>query len=724
MKLFLDDIKRITWLKEEIEAQSWGKVFLTLPKGFYFVFYYNLIESESKIEVVLAKSLYEINEGIYRGMPAQHIGYIKDPFDTTGYILFSLLKSACRTQESISKLNDLFFSYKIKDLEQYKANLKIRIIGSQQINSAISFNTALNNIFEENNKPVHGLCMIYELIDNYAKNVKGKSIYGQLLTKIVKAVKNPNGGLVPEYPNTTMRYLIVGEKAASTNPEMMESLEKAKQLYRSSNSPYSVYLETGWYFNKYDLKWRKRISDDSFFFQMDKISTENGGYQFTPEGFKNLTNDVNGIVNGDGIEKLIVKGYDGKLGDYISFEEAFKLYPNLPDIFSVFSVNVIDNGYSFYFTPTPKSLILISSKQKNKEYDIDKIKYVALHEMQHFVQNEEGFDNGGNLSFASLIDAVGGSSFRNFYNSLFAFQKKFEEVCITIPQQDFDSLIGGLISLNTNISLDSLAKICETKESIVSNSSTITYYLVSIYSLNDRTNGIIENFVNKYFDSSYLDLFKLALQQNRKALERDKQLTSRGWTKKDLYSLNFQTYQSLLGEIESRFVQQTSKIPKELQDYFEFYTSETIDPSKIAVYNDSAYLDEGKKAKAGIETTNDGKYIIHLPNSFSDTIDLLHETGHILYDFLKDDILSNVDMITKSVELGKDIEEYFCESFVDYIHRKDIDAALTRDISFGRSIENYTDFDDIISDILYYQSSIDESGLILRLSFVEKLLAN
>jgi hypothetical protein len=723
MKLFLDDIKKIDWLKQEIESQSWGKVFLTLSKGFYFVFNYDLVESESNIKVSSAKSVYEINEGLYRGLSAQHIGYMKEPFETTNYLFFSLLKSACRTEEATSKLNELFFSYKIKDVQEYKANLKTHITGSQQINSAISFNTALNNIFIANPKPVHGLCMIYEFIDNYAKNVKGKSIYGQFLSKIVKAVKNPNGGLVPEYSNTIMRYLIVGEKAAANNAEMMESLERAKELHRSYNSAYSIYLETGWYFNKYDLKWRKRISDDTFYFQMDKISLSDGSFQYTPEGFKDLKNQVELLSNDSiGIEKLIAKGYDGKLSDYVSFEDAFNLYPNLRDIYSVFSVNVINYGSSFYFNPNPKSLVLISSKKTNSLYDIDRVKYVALHEIQHYVQNEEGFGNGGNPTLASLIDAVGGSSFRNFYNSLFAFQNKFAEVCITIPHEEFGDLIRQLRSINLKVSLDNFVNLCEDKEKIAYNASSITYYLLTIYSLDDRTNSIIETFINKYFDSSYLELFRLSLQQNRKALERDENLTRKGWTKQDLYILNFQTYEALLGEVESRFVQQTSKIPKELQDYFELYTSETIDQSKISVYNDSAYIDEGKKAEAGIETTAENNYIIHLPEAFSNSINLLHETAHILYDFVKDSILSNVDLVTKSIESGKEIEEYFCESFVDYIHRKDIDAALTRDINFEREIKDYTDFDDIISSVLYYQSSIDENGLLLRLSFVEKML--
>ena len=159
MKLFIDDIKKIDWLTNAISYQKWGKEFLTLKKGFFFVFDYNLVEQRSSIEVENARHLYEINDSIYRNMVSEHVGYMKEPFDTSNYLFFSLLKSACETypassphakeNEWVDKLTDLWMTYKSQDLAESKKNLKVRISGVQEINSHISFSTALNNIYTQ-----------------------------------------------------------------------------------------------------------------------------------------------------------------------------------------------------------------------------------------------------------------------------------------------------------------------------------------------------------------------------------------------------------------------------------------------------------------------------------------------------------------------------------------------------------------------------------------------
>ena len=182
MKIFLDDIKKLQWLSDAIDptygGPGWGRDFLNLKKGFYFVFDYNLQESNSTINITNSRSLFEINDSIYRSMTAEHIGYMKEPFDTSNYLFYSILKSVCKTKDLEDKLTNLFIGYKSQDLIELKNNLRVSIKGNQEINSSISFSTALNNVFSINKKPVHGLCMVYDLIDAYAKRTHGKTIYG------------------------------------------------------------------------------------------------------------------------------------------------------------------------------------------------------------------------------------------------------------------------------------------------------------------------------------------------------------------------------------------------------------------------------------------------------------------------------------------------------------------------------------------------------------------
>jgi hypothetical protein len=119
MKIFLDDIKKIGWLESCLLSplnDQWARNFLNLKKGFYFVFNYNLNESDSSIKIINSKSLYQINEGIYKNLMAEHIGYMREPFDSSSYLFFSMLKSACITQDDKHKLTNLFISYKAQDI--------------------------------------------------------------------------------------------------------------------------------------------------------------------------------------------------------------------------------------------------------------------------------------------------------------------------------------------------------------------------------------------------------------------------------------------------------------------------------------------------------------------------------------------------------------------------------------------------------------------------------
>ena len=151
MKLFIDDIKKIEWLSDAIDpatgGPSWGRDFLNLKKGYYFVFDYNLNESDSSVNIVNTRMLYEMNDSIYRAMTGEHVGYMKEPFDTSNYLFYSILKSACKGNLE-NKLTDLFMGYKAQDLQANKNNLKINIKGNQEINSHISFSNALNNVFK------------------------------------------------------------------------------------------------------------------------------------------------------------------------------------------------------------------------------------------------------------------------------------------------------------------------------------------------------------------------------------------------------------------------------------------------------------------------------------------------------------------------------------------------------------------------------------------------
>jgi hypothetical protein len=104
----------------------------------------------------------------------------------------------------------------------------------------------------------------------------------------------------------------------------------------------------------------------------------------------------------------------------------------------------------------------------------------------------------------------------------------------------------------------------------------------------------------------------------------------------------------------------------------------------------------------------------------------LHETGHIIFDIANEDLEftnNQVDNTNIALDLGfKNLEEYFCASFVDYIHRKNIEENLTEDLNGERQILDYTNFDDNFNKILFDNKIvIDEAKLVDMLKFVTQL---
>jgi hypothetical protein len=344
MRINISDIKKQDWLVACLQKTAWGKEFLSLLSGYHFVFYYNQVPDKSGINVVKSKMLYEINDGIYRDFRAEHVGYIREPFSTSNYLLYSLLESSIESERDREKLQKLFISYKAEDIAESKKNLKTKIKGNFEINSRISFSSALSNVFSTDESPVHGLCMIYDLIDQYTQRTFNKSIYGGYLTNIVKAFKNPNGGLLTEKVGSSIRYLIVGEVAAGNDP----MLRTAKDLYRAGNSPRSVFLETGWFFNKYDFKWRKRISDDTCKIEVDKLTLSGNKAYLIPKGMKADIDKfeafiVDFITGKKNINNIILDGYDARISDCVSFEDAFLHYPEMKELIALFAIGIPAN---------------------------------------------------------------------------------------------------------------------------------------------------------------------------------------------------------------------------------------------------------------------------------------------------------------------------------------------------------------------------------------------
>jgi hypothetical protein len=167
----------------------------------------------------------------------------------------------------------------------------------------------------------------------------------------------------------------VGAKTAD-----LGALDKAKAMLAMGHSPDNVWQKTGWHINPLDQKPRFEISDK--------------GMAPTPA-----------YINA--IKQYPSSAFKGKLGDLLQHDELFKAYPHLKDATitvapqGVYFEHGITGGYSPPVKNTITGQVLhpddffLAGDQAPSD-----IKKTLVHELQHAIQDYEGFEPGGNNDIA------------------------------------------------------------------------------------------------------------------------------------------------------------------------------------------------------------------------------------------------------------------------------------------------------------------------------------
>ena len=203
---------------------------------------------------------------------------------------------------------------------------------------------------------------------------------------IVNELKNPN---LPVQTRQTLErifgkalvrqmdaraFIIAGENAIGANKA---KLSKAQVMQKAGKSDDEIWLKTGWYYDK-DGKWKFEINPAGGEFKQDFDKISHIEY------------------NSEGVGYEI--RFNGVLSDYLDDKELFKAYPQLKE----FKIVVGDIG-------NPQWLAEYNNKNKifylnTNAISKENAKSVLYHEIQHAVQDLEGFASGGNpktaLSYA------------------------------------------------------------------------------------------------------------------------------------------------------------------------------------------------------------------------------------------------------------------------------------------------------------------------------------
>lgn len=147
------------------------------------------------------------------------------------------------------------------------------------------------------------------------------------------------------------RHSLAGANSRTAD---LNSLGGAYQMYQNGVSMDTIRKRTGWWLGK-DGKWRYEISDKEM--------------RFNPDGYVNNPTTV---------------------GDYVKHDRLFAAYPWIADI-PVHIVDVVTGGSpatNGKFSPDGKFIEL------KKGLTSEKAKYVLSHELQHAIQQAEGFVRG------------------------------------------------------------------------------------------------------------------------------------------------------------------------------------------------------------------------------------------------------------------------------------------------------------------------------------------
>ncbi len=685
MKIYLADLKKYKLIWDQLPPD-----FKRLNESDYFLFYYEFDDATSKMSLRgEEKVVMNITHAIYRNMPHNavtgqyySVGYFQQPFDSQNALFYHWLRLIIGDDDTTTKF---FRDCRAQDIAQAAESNKRTVFGnSYSISSRGNVETALNKYLDDETTQINGCLAISDMFDCYTRKTLNKSLYGPILTKIVGAVKNPNGGLIPE-GNGQMQYMYVGEnsKVSGSDPK----LTQAKNMMRAGMRFAQIYLETGWFFNKYDAKWRKRISDKEV-----KIADVKPGHAFIRPGSK-FTEEVifdtlqriqtteNAAAE---LDKYIEQGWDVTLGDILYHPELYKHYPELYKVPCFFGVSENKNNYTFYYNPKAPMLVIFGSPE------IFDLKTTMLHETQHAIQRIEGFGAGGSPDFAQLITAIGGKNvkeylflstqiedeYRKWLHHTYEYQV-FKAVIYNWPAEIKHQLKS--FAFSEKIYLDNIHKVVSILINIALNENTASYAY-------QYFNGIIRDLIEKL--RGYI---KLGDQVSYK-------LRSEGFSDRDVSKIFFNAYEALAGEIEARDTQHSSQVDDDISDYLLPLSSETLDESKI-----NTIIDETgdrpvmfpSKIKGACETTPDGKYIIHLSVS-NNPETFLHEFGHLLCDMFFKDWYGD--------------HEGFIELFLCYLVNKNIVPALTPLLKDNRTNLHNHLFDHRF-DLIFADQGIEPLGL-------------
>lgn len=175
-------------------------------------------------------------------------------------------------------------------------------------------------------------------------------------------------------------------------------LLKAEEMLNNGADSETVRQETGWY-KGYDGKMRYEIDDSDMDFSINGHFTNPDVIRHRELEYKFIT-DADNITEAEISElKSLSKSLEGvkkrpsTLGDYLKHDKLFEAYPELKNIKLTF--DKLKSGANGKYRIGKNEIVLDNSIRD----DNAKIKTTLIHEIQHAIQEIEGFANGSSVEY-------------------------------------------------------------------------------------------------------------------------------------------------------------------------------------------------------------------------------------------------------------------------------------------------------------------------------------
>ena len=221
-----------------------------------------------------------------------------------------------------------------------------------------------------------------------------------------------------------VKYSFRGENAQNLTDADRKRLDQAKKMLEKGTSMEEIFKKTGWY-TQSDGKWRNEIKDEisgvNAFNKNGLPSHKEQRYKADIEKAKARL--ANGDIDQETYDDLVDLAEEykdrplksGKLPAFLDAPNLYAAYPQLRDV-------------SLFFGFLPPHVLGAANINNNIiELDLDQlssepdttVRESLMHEIQHFIQEYEGFSSGAGLGDSSYWNTGGEIEARDVENRLF-----------------------------------------------------------------------------------------------------------------------------------------------------------------------------------------------------------------------------------------------------------------------------------------------------------------